>query len=198
MNVIIIDKQISTKIPYTISLNNKSKIMVIGTSGSGKSTLARKISHKLNLKDIELDALFWKSNWQQTEPEIFESKIKTEISGAEGFIIHGNYNKVRDVTFGACDTVIWLDYSKAIVMWRVIKRTIIRVLTKKTLWEGNIETLKKSFFSKDSIILWAWNTYELRRRQYLQIIHSNTFNINTFVVIKKPGNAKFLLNLFNK
>lgn len=198
MNVIVLDKQISNKIPHTISLNNKSKIMVVGTSGSGKSTLARKISHKLNLKDIELDALFWKSNWQQTEPEIFKSKIETEITGIEGFIIHGNYNEVRDVTFGSCDTVIWLDYSKVIVMWRVIKRTIIRVLTKKTLWEGNTETLKKAFLSKESIILWAWNTYELRRRQYLQIIHSNIYNINTFVVIKKPGSAKFLLNFINK
>jgi len=56
-----------------------SKILVVGTSGSGKTTLARKLSKILHIKDIELDALFWKENWVQSEQEEFREKIQNAI-----------------------------------------------------------------------------------------------------------------------
>jgi adenylate kinase family enzyme len=152
-------------------INKNSKILVVGTSGSGKSTLARVLSQKMGIPDIELDALFWKENWTQTEPEEFRQKISKAISESSGFVIHGNYNKVKDLTWGNADIVIWLDYSRAVVIWRVFKRSILRALKRELLWSGNRETLRKTFFSKESIILWAWNTYDLRKRQYQEYIN---------------------------
>ncbi len=134
--------------------DNNSKILIVGTSGSGKSTLARKLSKKIGIPDIELDALFWKENWTQSEPDEFRKKISDGISANYGFVIHGNYNKVRDLTWGNVDHVIWLDYSFRLVMWRVLKRSIVRVIRKESLWAGNRESFQKTFLSKDSIILW--------------------------------------------
>jgi adenylate kinase family enzyme len=150
-------------------LSSKSKILVVGTSGSGKSTLARELSHKLGSVDIELDALHWKENWTPADPSEFREEIVRETSNREGFIIHGNYNKVRDLTWGQADTVLWLDYPKSLVIWRVLKRSVVRVLTREKLWAGNQETLRKTFFSKESIILWAWQTHALRKKQYLEL-----------------------------
>ena len=59
--------------------DNNSKILIVGTGGSGKSTLARALSKKIQIPDIELDALFWKENWTKSEPEEFRQKIKNAL-----------------------------------------------------------------------------------------------------------------------
>ena len=167
-------------------INSSSRILIIGTSGSGKTSFAELICKKHNLHNIELDSLFWKENWIESGNEEFRNMIKEEMRDKTGYVINGNYNKVKDITWGNCDTIIWLDYSRFIVMYRVIKRTFIRVFTKKILWQGNIETFKKSFLSKDSIIIWAWKTYSIRKRQYLNLLNTNPYNNNQFIVIRNP------------
>ena len=173
-----------------VKLDEHSKILVVGTSGSGKSILAKNVSNILGIKDIELDALFLKENWQESSNTDFREKILQSIKGTSGYVINGNYNKVKDLTWGNADTVIWLDYSRFIVMWRVIKRTFIRIITQEELWSGNKETIKKSFFEKDSIILWAWNTYSKRKAQYKEMIKENPYKIKTYIVFKSPREAK--------
>ena len=170
-----------------------SKILVVGTSGSGKTTLARKLSKILKIKDIELDALFWKENWVQSEQDEFREKILDAIKNEKGYVIHGNYNKVKDLTWGNVETVIWLDYSRFIIMWRVLKRTISRMITQEELWSGNRETFMNSFLSKDAIVFWAWNTYKKRKEQYSLMLKENPFKIKEFIVSKKPKEAKALL-----
>jgi len=174
-------------------LDRTSRILVIGTSGSGKTTLAEKLSARLGIKNIELDALFWKENWTQSTTEEFRRKISDSIKEAEGYVLHGNYNKVQDLTWGNVDTVIWLDYSRVIVMWRVIKRTIGRILSKEELWAGNRETFRKSFLEKDSIVLWAWNTYGKRKAQYSMMVKENPYRISKFIIMKSPREANAFL-----
>lgn len=176
-----------------IVLDASSKILVIGTSGSGKTTLAGKISKILNIKNIELDELFWKEHWTQSSDEEFRCKIAESTKDADGYVFHGNYNKVRDLTWGTVDTVIWLDYSRAVVMWRVLKRTIGRIMTKEELWAGNKETFKKSFLEKDSIVAWAWNTYDKRKEQYSMMIKENPYGIKNYIILKRPNEAKAFL-----
>ncbi len=142
-----------------------SRIMIVGTSGAGKTTLARSLSQRLSLHDIELDALFWNPQWQESSLEDFRIKIISQTDAHERFVIHGNYSKVRDLTWARCDTLIWLDYSKPTVMWRVTKRSILRIITGERLWSDNRESFYKTFFSKDSIIRWAWTTFDSRKKQ---------------------------------
>jgi len=169
-----------------IEFNSHSKILIVGTSGSGKSTLARRLSKELNLTDVELDSLFWKPNWTETPQDEFRDKILNAISKSHGFVIHGNYNKTRDITWGNSKIVIWLDYPKWLVMWRVFKRSVSRLIKNEVLWSCNQESFQKTFLSKDSIILWAWNTYDLRRQQYLQLMQSPEFENLKIIRITKP------------
>jgi adenylate kinase family enzyme len=175
-------------------INNSSKILVVGTSGSGKTTLARQLASKFQLNDIELDALFWKENWTQSEQTEFREAILTAQSVKSGFVIHGNYNKVRDLTWGKVDIVIWLDYPKRIVMWRVIIRSIKRILKSEELWAKNKESIKKTFFTKESIILWAWQTYDLRKKQYLEFIEKNEYPDVEIVRFHSPRDCEKFLN----
>jgi adenylate kinase family enzyme len=176
------------------TFNQNSRILIVGTSGSGKSTLARKLSAILKIKDIELDALFWKADWVQSDLEEFRNKVKAAIQGVPGFVMHGNYSKIRDLTWGAVDTVIWLDYSRFVVMTRVLKRTLWRILTREELWSGNRETFRNSFLAKDAIVWWAWNTYKIRKTQYNELLKDNKYNINNIIIINKTYEINILLN----
>jgi adenylate kinase family enzyme len=178
------------------SFDHNSRILVVGTSGAGKSTLARKIALALSIKDIELDALHWGPNWTETPLYEFERKVRKEIQENRGFVIHGNYTKIQAITWGSVDTVLWLDYTRAVVMWRVEARTLRRIITKEKLWAGNVETFRKSFLGKDSIIAWAWNTYGRRKEQFAKLFEENPHQVQNLVRFMKPGEAKeFLRNL---
>jgi adenylate kinase family enzyme len=174
-------------------MDNTSKILVIGTSGSGKTKLAEKLSKQLGSKNIELDALYWKENWTESSIEEFREKIAESIENTKGYVLHGNYNKVKDVTWGNVDTVIWLDYSRIVVMWRVLKRTIRRIITQEELWAGNKETFKNSFLEKDAIVFWAWKTYKKRKEQYSKMVEENPYKIKEFIILKRPKEAERLL-----
>lgn len=167
-----------------------SKILVVGTSGSGKSTFARKLASMLQLTDIELDALYWESNWSNAPQHIFRERIESAMIQGPGWVVHGNYSKVRDLTWGRADTVIWLDYALSIVLWRVTKRSIVRILKQEKLWSNNRESIRKTFFIKDSIILWAFQTYNLRKQQYEELIRDKTNTHLQIYRFKKPIEAR--------
>ena len=60
----------------------------------------------------------------------------------------------------------WLDYSLLVIMGRLLRRTFRRALGHHELWSGNRESLRRAFFSRRSILLWALQTYRRRRREY--------------------------------
>lgn len=142
-----------------------NRILIVGTSGSGKSTLARQLSEKLSIPHIELDNLQFAPEWQMVPDAVLIERVAEVVAG-ERWILDGSYGKIRHMTWPPADTLIWLDYPKWVVMWRVVKRTARRVITRERLWDvGNVERLNKTF-SRESIIWWAWITYDRRRRQY--------------------------------
>ena len=54
-----------------------------------------------------------------------------------------------------------------LVMSRLVRRTVKRVATREELWgTGNRETIANTFFSRDSILLWALKTHRLNRTRF--------------------------------
>jgi adenylate kinase family enzyme len=141
------------------------RIVVVGTSGSGKTTLARKIAQILSIPHIELDALHWEPNWVQADLALFRQRTQEAIQG-ESWTLDGNYSKVRDLVWSRATTLIWLDYSFPLVMWRIITRTLRRTIAQQELWNGNRESFRQGFLSRESIIVWSFTTYHRRRREY--------------------------------
>ncbi|HEY9296341.1 MAG TPA: adenylate kinase, partial [Phormidium sp.] len=141
------------------------RISVIGTSGAGKTALAKQISQRLVIPHIELDALHWEPNWVEAPDHIFRERVINAISG-DSWVVDGNYSPVRDIVWKKADTIVWLNYSLSVIMTRLLWRTFERSLTQQELWSGNHETLQKSFLSRDSILLWALQTYRTRRKEY--------------------------------
>jgi hypothetical protein len=90
----------------------------------------------------------------------------SEALSQDAWVTDGNYSRVRDIVWRRANNLVWLDYSLALVMGRVIRRTLQRSLTQQELWNQNRERLSEAFFSKDSIIWWSLSTFHRRRREY--------------------------------
>jgi adenylate kinase family enzyme len=141
------------------------RIHVIGVSGSGKTTLASRIAHLLDIPHVELDSLHWGPDWTPVPLEVFRVRTAQALSG-DRWAVDGNYSKVRDIVWSRADTVVWLDYPLRVIMGRLAWRTLRRVVTREALWGGNRELVWMTLFSRDSILLWALQTYRRRRQEY--------------------------------
>jgi len=172
-----------------------ARINVVGTSGSGKSTFCKKLSGILAIPHIEMDAVFWGPNWHWPGDEEFFTKLKNELS-RDAWILDGNYTRTIPIKWENVQMVIWLDYSFKRTLFQAIKRAFLRSLTKEELWAdtGNKESFRKSFFSKDSIVLWTIQTHQKVRAKYEKFMTDDAFSYIEFVRLRSPEEAEEFLN----
>ncbi|WP_341528685.1 hypothetical protein WKK05_04970 [Nostoc sp. UHCC 0302] len=112
------------------------------------------------------------------------------------YLVDGNYSIVHDIVWQRADTVIWLDYSWTVVMSRILRRTVSRVVTQQEVCNGNRETWKKSFFSRDSVVLWALQTYGKNRQKYQLLFQESEYAHLQVVHLRSPSAAQdWLLSL---
>ncbi len=99
------------------------RILIIGCCGAGKTTLALELGDILNLPVHHLDRLWWRSGWTEESTESFDAKL-AEILVSERWIIDGNYKRTLQERLKYADTVIFLNYSRWLCLWRVLTRII--------------------------------------------------------------------------
>ncbi len=144
------------------------RISVIGTTGSGKTTVAKWIAEALGVPHIELDALHWGPDWEEAPLKIFRERVSDATRG-DGWVVDGNYSKVRDIVWGRADTVLWLDYPFLGTFLRLLWRTLRRVVLRERLWNDNRESLTL-ILSKDSLLLWAITSHKRRNKEYTRLM----------------------------
>ncbi|HEY7349423.1 MAG TPA: hypothetical protein VH599_14000 [Ktedonobacterales bacterium] len=144
------------------------RIVVVGTTSSGKSTLASQLGERLGLPHVELDALYWDANWTPAAPDVFRERVAQAL-GVDGWVVDGNYHMVRDIVWQRANTIIWLDYPLPLILWRLARRTIWRITRRPELWNGNRETWRGTFFSRDALFIWILQTYKRRRLEYPEL-----------------------------
>jgi adenylate kinase family enzyme len=97
------------------------RVLVIGSSGAGKSTFARRLGEKTGLEVIHLDKLYWKPNWVEPARSDWKKTVENALKG-DSWIMDGNYSGTMELRLPACDTVIFLDFPRALCAFRVVKR----------------------------------------------------------------------------
>ncbi len=140
------------------------KVVIIGTSGSGKTTVGNQLAQLLGCVCTDLDDLYWLPNWQKREETDFFDQVMRKVEN-EQWILCGNYARNLQKIWPQADTIIWLDLSLSVCLWRGLKRSINRILTRETHCNGNYEMLKR-LFSKDSILLWIVTSYFSKKKAY--------------------------------
>ena len=173
----IITRMRTTIFPYR-------RIVVIGTSGFGKSTLGVLLAERLEVPFVELDALHWEPDWQPAKMEDFRARVDAATC-SDGWVVAGNYSRVRDIVWPRAQVLIWLDYPFGVGLRRLVGRTLRRVITRQELWNGNRENLwpHLKLWSDESMIGWYFRSWGRRRREtptllaahpHLHVLHFRT------------------------
>jgi adenylate kinase family enzyme len=170
------------------------RIAVVGTTGSGKTTLAKALAAQLALPYIELDAVNWQAGWRdlsRTDPDEFVRRVTLAIA-ADIWVLDGNYGLVRDFLWRRATHLVWLDYDWPIVMYRVIRRSLVRAMLRTELWAGNRERWLH-MLRPSHPIRWAWSTWRRRRREYEERIRQNDYAHLVVLRLCRPCEAERLL-----
>jgi adenylate kinase family enzyme len=172
------------------------RISIIGKTGSGKSTLCRQLGAILGLPAIELDSLFWRSDWQPAPEEEFRQKLLQVLREYEAWVIDGNYNNIaRPLIWEYADTVIWLDYPLHVTWRRLFKRTLIRTITREPLWEtNNRENLWQHLFTDKSLFLHSLKQRRNHNERYLRLMNAPEYAHIQFIHHQNPQSTQAMLN----
>jgi adenylate kinase family enzyme len=172
---------------------NLQRVAVVGTSCSGKTTFAGQLSKKLGVPHIELDALHWLPDWQERSVPEFRNLVKQETA-KERWVSDGNYSKVQDIVMGRATDVVWLNYPFPLVFWRGLKRSVVRSFTREELFSGNRESIRITFFSRDSILLWIIKSYKRNIARYRAYQQSPEWQHLRFWEFHSPQETSYFLN----
>jgi len=144
------------------------KLWIIGCPGSGKTTLGKYLSHHFNIDCTELDALYWKANWQRASKKEMRSNTLKAID-TDSWIVIGQYDQVEDIILERADTIILIDLPLSVLLWRVLRRSIICGIKQTELWNGNHESLGR-LFTVDSMPFYLLRIYKKQRQKNIKLI----------------------------
>lgn len=175
-------------------LSEIERINVIGTSGSGKSTFGRQLAEILELPYVEMDSIFWQPNWTESSDEQFLPKIES-ITDGQRWVLDGNYSRTKPFKWRNVQLVVWLDMSFVRTLYQVTSRSLKRAFSKSEIWSGtgNRESLRRSFLSRESVILWAITSYARNRRRYAAQMESSELEHIWFVRLRSNRDIEAFL-----
>ncbi|MEU5911774.1 adenylate kinase [Micromonospora sp. NPDC047527] len=139
------------------------RILVYGVYGAGKTTLSQQLAARLGLPWYPVDDQLWLPGWVEVPVAQQRSRIE-EICRRDTWIIDGAYHGWRDVPLARADLVVGLDYPRWCSFWRLLRRTLRRLVTREEICNGNRESLG-SVLSRDSILLWHVGAFGRARRR---------------------------------
>jgi energy-coupling factor transporter ATP-binding protein EcfA2 len=143
------------------------RIVIIGRTGSGKTTLARQLAAALGVPHVELDSLYFGPDFSTAPLDVLRERTRLAIAG-ERWVTDGNKKAVRDLVWPRADTLIWLDYSLGVSLWRLGKRAIRRTSTLKeqAAGSGGKQALPRQMLSAAKGVLTALRSHMGQRREY--------------------------------
>jgi adenylate kinase family enzyme len=172
--------------------SSSPRIVVVGSSCAGKTTFAGALSAARGCARIELDELFWDRGWEPKPPAEFR-RLVAEAAAGEAWVAAGNYGTARPLLWPRATTVVWLDYGLPFVFARALRRTLRRCVTGERLYHGNVESWRRAFRSRESILWWVLSTFGRRRREFARLQASGEFAHVTWRRVRRPRDAEALL-----
>ena len=151
----------------TRTLAGCDRIVVVGRTGSGKTTLARELAAVLGVPHVELDALYFGPEFSTAPLDILRERTSSAIAG-EQWVTDGNKRAVRDLVWPRADTIIWLDYSLAVSLWRLGRRARRRTaqLSAEAARTGRRGALPRQLLAAARGVLTALRSHAGQRREF--------------------------------
>jgi energy-coupling factor transporter ATP-binding protein EcfA2 len=152
------------------NLSGCERIVVLGRTGSGKTTLARELAAALRVPHVELDALFFGPGFSTVPLAVLRERTSAAIAG-ERWVTDGNKRAVRDLVWPRADTIVWLDYSLGVSLWRLGKRARWRTgqLRAEAARTGRRSGLPRQLLAAAKGVLTALRSHAGQRREYTRL-----------------------------
>jgi adenylate kinase family enzyme len=124
-------------------------VLVAGSTGAGKTTMARALAGALGLPHVEMDALWHGPGWMP-RPEFADDVAAMLATGT--WVTEYQYRTVKADLLAAAEAVVWLDHPFPLVAVRLLRRSVVRALSRRPLYNGNVENPR----------MWARASHPLR------------------------------------
>lgn len=125
------------------------RVLVVGSSGAGKTTMAAALARLRGLPHTELDALWHGPGWVP-RPE-FAADVEAMLATGR-WVTEYQYRPVKDRLLGQAQAVVWLDHPFPLVAVRLLRRSVVRAVTRRAHWNGN----------RESVAMWLRPSHPLR------------------------------------
>lgn len=177
---------------YLVRVVKMKRVMLIGPGGAGKSTLARKMGASLGLPVHHLDRLNWRPNWVPTPKEEW-MRIQEDLCAEAEWIIDGNYSGTMDIRLRACDTVVFLDLSRWLCVFRALKRSVLYSgKPRPDMTEGCDERFNLEFLG---FLRWIWDYPQTKRPGILQQLEEMKEDKRVIILRSRREVDRFLRSL---
>jgi adenylate kinase family enzyme len=138
-----------------------SRVLIYGVTGSGKTTLARELADQTGLPWHSVDDLTWEPGWIGVPPEEQRRRMAAICAG-ERWILDSAYSTWLDLVLARVELIVALDYPRWRSLAWLIRRTLGRVIDRRTICNGNTESFRQ-MLSRDSIIVWHFRSFARKR-----------------------------------
>jgi adenylate kinase family enzyme len=88
-----------------------------------------------------VDDLTWEPNWVVVPIDEQRRRIEETCAGEE-WILDTAYGKWRKIPLDRAELIVALDYPRWLSLSRLIRRTLARLVSRRTICNGNRETLR--------------------------------------------------------
>jgi adenylate kinase family enzyme len=144
-------------------LGGARRILLYGVTGSGKTRAAARISAATGLPWTAADDLAWEPGWVQVDEEEQRRRF-AEVSAGDSWVLDSAYGAWSDLVLGQADLVVALDYPRWLSLQRLLRRTVVRLLTRRQVCNGNTESLR-SVVGSDSILRWHFRSFRSKHER---------------------------------
>lgn len=162
------------------------RAVVLGTSGAGKSTFSAELARRMKCCHIDRDQL-WGDDVPMESEEFRSAVDETTSKGC--WVFDGMPFYVEDVVFSRADTLVCLDYSKPVVMNRVLRRSVRQTFLQQQVGVHSPLSLR-SLRRADHPMRWAWTTHRERRDQMHEWANRPELSHTEKVFLRSPREAK--------
>jgi adenylate kinase family enzyme len=139
------------------------RILVYGVTGSGKSRLAARLSDFYGVDWYSVDDLTWQPGWVPVSDDEQRRRI-ARICAQPEWILDTAYGSWLDLPLARVEMIVALDYPRWFSLQRLVRRTAVRLVDRRTICNGNRENLRL-LFSRESIIAWHFRSFARKRRR---------------------------------
>jgi adenylate kinase family enzyme len=167
-----------------MTLEDRQRIMVIGSGGAGKSTFARQLAAITGLPVIHLDRHYWRPGWERTPTEEWHTMVQEFAAGSE-WIIDGNYTNSLPLRIQRCDAIVFFDFPRRLCLAGVIRRRF-SAQARPDAAPGCPERLDLEFLK------WVWSYNNESRPRVLEAVRAASANVET-ITLRNRADVRRLL-----